>query len=161
MEHLSSLSVAGGKPYEIACMPFEITRFSNGVEDCRIQADESAPALALPEWAEQIITTQPVPLSIWKVVRQVADRGGGAHVHDAQDKLLERLQGISPSGGSAAASMIIGIGRVLLQLGNSVIRRYELRDGEVPLPVVDAPEVPASYYDEPYEKLNLLEIVPT
>ena len=46
----------------------------------------------LNDWLEQPITKHPVIVTVVDLIRTVADRGGGAHIHPTVDDFLNRLK---------------------------------------------------------------------
>lgn len=88
------LQVHGGSPemsLKLALMPFEITVFSNGLEIGDFLLDPSRSPISVKNWMDQLITVHPIRLSIRNLIKTVADRGGGAHVHHKEDEVLETL----------------------------------------------------------------------
>ncbi len=110
---------------KITSMPFEITQFANGLEICDILLKEPQNPIPLNEWLEQPITKFPINVSVVKLIRTVADRGGGAHIHPTTDNFLNRLKASNPSKVGYDALFTIAIGRFAQQVGYMVFQFYE------------------------------------
>jgi hypothetical protein len=73
--HLNAIKVSGETPVTFACMPFEVTRFTNGVEDCCVSFARDEALVPLSEWVEQKVSLYPEhskPLSISEFIKTVA-----------------------------------------------------------------------------------------
>ena len=170
LEHLNAVATAGSSPMAISCMPFEARIFFNGLEDCRPLLNQSGPLLAIEDWTNQIISVHPVPVTVRHLIKTVAERGGGAHVHKSQDALLAGLQGMSPGKLHLAALAVIAISKVMQQVGLSVVQLYEKHGprGSLPLESYDnqhpsvlaSARVPSECLKHPYQAINLLSIGP-
>lgn len=166
---LSTLKVSSATPVTFSCMPFEVTRFFNGEVDCRVLFSDDEDLIPISEWVEQKVSLYPEhskPLSICEVIKTVAERGGGAHVHKSKDDLLEKLKHSGPYDTHIGKLIIVALGRVAQKIGFSVIQVYERfgTNGILPLPDFDlnhpsvqsAAKVPAEYYEHPREIYNLV-----
>jgi hypothetical protein len=110
---------------KIAIMPFEITVFKNGLEVCELLLDDTEEKIGLDEWLKQVITFHPSRISIIDLIRSVADRGGGAHIHNSADSLLNSLQKTTPCKTGIDALLTIALGRFAQQIGWMVTQFYE------------------------------------
>jgi hypothetical protein len=117
-------SIENSKP-KLAVMPFEITRFKNGLEVCDLLIDKEAELISLEDWLNQIVTIHPKRIKLVDLIRTVADRGGGAHIHNNVDELLISLQKNSPCKNGIDALLTIAIGRFAQQIGWMVYQFYE------------------------------------
>ena len=113
-----------GKP-RILSMPFEITQFQNGLEICDILLTDPQKLIPLDEWLEQSITKFPITVTVVDLIRTVADRGGGAHVHPTIDGFLNQLRTSAPLKAGYDALFTIAIGRFAQQIGYMVFQFYE------------------------------------
>jgi hypothetical protein len=167
LAHLNSIMVSGTSPVSIACMPFEATVYFNGVEDCHPLLASSGQMLNVEAWVDQVITVFPEPLTIRQLIRTVADRGGGAHVHKFKDVLLFGLTDKkTPTKLNEAALVIVAMSKVMQQIGWSVVQLYERHGLKGSLPLVDfdvkhrsvitSARVPAECYLHPKQCFNLL-----
>jgi hypothetical protein len=170
--HFNAVKIKGPVSTTLSYMPFEITKFFNGVTDCRLLFSEAELLIPMTDWVEQQISLYPdhtKPLSISEWIRTVADRGGGAHVHKSKDILLTKLETIGPFEEPIFhAAIIIAMGRVAQEIGFSIIQLYErygttgtlpLQDFDKNHPVVrNAARVPKEYYDHPREIINLMSV---
>lgn len=166
--HLNQIAVAGANPMAVSCMPFEARIYFNGVEDCKPLLTQDGSVLSVEKWCEQVISVHPVPVTVRQLIRTVADRGGGAHVHKSKDALLSGLQGMGVGKLNLAALMIIAVSRVMQQLGLSVVQLYEKNglSGSLPLASFDwkhpsaisSARVPAECLLHPFQALNLLSV---
>lgn len=91
LAHLNSVAVSGPGEYVFCCMPFEARVYINGVEDCLPLLEANGALLPLDQWLDQLVSVEPVPVTLRQVIKTVADRGGGAHVHKTKDALLSGL----------------------------------------------------------------------
>jgi hypothetical protein len=110
---------------KIASMPFEITRFQNGLEVCDLTLQEPQNPIPLDEWLQKPISKHPEIISIVDLIRTVADRGGGAHIHPTVDKFLNLLKTSTPCRMGYDALFTIALGRFAQQVGFMVIQFYE------------------------------------
>lgn len=166
--HLNDVAVSGPGEYAICCMPFEARVYINGVEDCLPLLDASGALLPLDQWLDQLVSVEPVPVTIRQVIKTVADRGGGAHVHKSKDALLSGLQGISPGRLHLAAMVVIAVSKVMQQFGIAVNQHYEKHGAEsgLPLAAIDrshpsfiaSARVPDACLSSPYQAFNLLSV---
>ena len=125
LAHLNGLYFSSPGHVVVSCMPFEARIFVNGTEDCVPLLSTGEPLLLIETWIEQIVSAHPVPVTVRQLIRTVADRGGGAHVHKSEDALLSGLQGMSPGKLHLAALVIIAISKIMQQVGHSVIQLYD------------------------------------
>lgn len=135
LSHLNDLCIEAPYPVWITCMPFEADMFHNGVEDCRPIVAESGDLLPIDEWVEQIVTTYPVTISIRQVIRTVADRGGGSHVHKSKDALLFGLREPGPTKMTQAALVLVAVSKLLQFVGQSIVQLYERSGPSGSIPV--------------------------
>lgn len=166
--HINSVAISGAGQFVISCMPFEAHLFYNGVEDCRPLLSANGALLPIDQWVDQIVSVHPVPVTIRQVIKTVADRGGGAHVHKSKDALLSGLRGMSPGKLHLAALVVIAVSKVMQQLGLSVIQLYEKSGVKGSLPLVDfdsnhpsvlaSAKVPDECLKRPYHVFNLLSV---
>lgn len=106
-------------------MPFEITCFKNGLEVCDLLIDKDSDLINFEEWLNQIVTIHPKRIKIVDIIRTVTDRGGGAHIHNSADDLLDSLQKFSPCKNGVDTLLTIAIGRFAQQIGWMVYQFYE------------------------------------
>ncbi|MEQ1536943.1 MAG: hypothetical protein ABL923_13800 [Burkholderiaceae bacterium] len=169
LAHLNSIMVSGESPVSISCMPFEATIYFNGVEDCHPIPASSGEMIDLEKWVDQVITVFPQPLTIRQLIRTVADRGGGAHVHKSKDALLSGLANIqTPTKLNQPALVIVAISKFMQQIGLSVEQLYERHGlkGSLPLEnfdkqhksVIASARVPAECFMHPKQCFNLLSL---
>ncbi len=110
---------------KISSMPFEITQFQNGLEICDILLTEPQELITLDKWLEQSITKSPITVTVVDLIRTVADRGGGAHIHPTIDDFLNKLKTSTPLKAGFDALFTIAIGRFAQQVGYMVFQFYE------------------------------------
>lgn len=168
LNHLNSIESIGSQRMVVSCMPFESRLYSNGIEDCQVILRNDKLLLPVEEWVGQYVTLDPVPVTIRKLIRTVADRGGGAHVHKSSDALLNGLCGKGPGKLHQAALILIAISKTMQSIGFSVIQLYERGESSLPLTdfdhshpwVLGAARVPSECLRQPYTALNLLWMGP-
>nr|WP_320048189.1 hypothetical protein [uncultured Desulfuromonas sp.] len=170
LEYLNNVHAVGSSALEIGCMPFEVIRYFNGVEICQPMLDEGASPIPLTEWVDQLFTVHPVPLSLRDLIKVVADRDGGAHVHHKEDALLKRLQETCPANSSIGALVVIGLARVMQKVGWAVVSHFERHGATGKLnfdssqftndhPLVQkSSQIPTDYYNYPQTRFNLLSV---
>lgn len=127
------LRVQGGGPEmsaKLALMPFEITVFSNGLEIGDFLLDKNRRPISVSSWMDQLITVHPMHLSIRSLIKTVADRGGGAHVHHKEDEVLETLSKGSPSKLGMDVLYTIAVARIAQQIGIAITQFYERHGAE-------------------------------
>lgn len=147
-------------------MPFEIMHFFNGIEDCSVIYGNNV--IELEKWVDQIVTAYPVPITIRKLIKLVAEKGGGAHVDKKQEPLLEALRRIGPFKLNVGDLIIIALSKVVQKISFYLIQMYEsqtdskniILNKEHPR-VLQASRVPSNCYDHPYNIANLLLILPS
>lgn len=110
---------------KLALMPFEITVFSNGFEIGDLLLEKDGELLSISDWLDQNITIHPVPITIRSLIKTVADRGGGAHVHHTEDQLLDTLSKYTATEAGIDALFTVAIARITQQLGWRIIQFYE------------------------------------
>jgi len=110
---------------KIATMPFEITQFQNGLEICDLTLQEPQNPIPLDKWLQKPITKHPKIITIVDLIRTVADRGGGAHIHPKVDNFLNLLKTSTPCKMGYDALFTIAIGRFAQQVGFIVFQFYE------------------------------------
>ncbi|MDQ0084491.1 hypothetical protein J2W35_004860 [Variovorax boronicumulans] len=166
LAHLNALSFVGVDSFTIACMPFEVSIYFNGVEDCKALLHRDRKLLPLEEWTSQIVLLDPVPVTIRQLIRTVADRGGGAHVHHSKDALLRALRKGMPSRMTQDALVIVALAKVMQGVGLQFIQLYERFGHTASLPledfdlnhvsVLDAARVPKECFQHAKQAFNLL-----
>lgn len=122
------LRVSGGGPEmspKLALMPFEITVFSNGLEIGDFLLDKNSSPISVTAWMDQLITVHPFHLSIRSLIKTVADRGGGAHVHHKEDEVLETLSKGLPSKLGMDVLFTVAVARIAQQIGLAITQFYE------------------------------------
>lgn len=125
----------------IANMPIEIYVYENGLAIADLLLKENT--IPIAKWSEQTLTYHPVKLDIKKVIRTVADKGGGAHVDSNASKELLLMYEQTPSGKTYAELFIVGIGRVIQRVGEQL---FQTQCSRVPQELITAK----------YDKYNLL-----
>ena len=168
LKHLNDIAVLNSQSAVISCMPFEARAYFNGVEDCKPLLNTDNSLLMVENWVEQVISLHPVPVTVRQLIRSVADRGGGAHVHKSKDALLCGLKNLRPGRLHLAALVLIGISKVMQQLGLSIIQLYEKNGPKGCLPFSDfnsrhpsvlaSARVPTECFQHPYQVFNLLSV---
>ena len=168
LEHLNALAAIGMPPVAISCMPFEARLYFNGIEDCLPLLRSDKLMIPVKDWTDQIISVNPVPLTIRQIIKTVADRGGGAHVHKSKDSLLVEVIGMAPNKLHLAALVLIAISKVIQKIGLQVFQFYEKNGtkGSIPLKdfdenhpsFVSAARVPRVCFDHPFQSVNLLSL---
>ena len=103
-------------PARIAQMPFEITRYANGLSVADLQVDVQK-MLPIGEWCNQPVTYHPTALHLTEIIRSVADKGGGAHVDMTLSPALRHMRTATPVGETYAQLLIVAIGRFIQALG--------------------------------------------
>ncbi|CAN7175304.1 hypothetical protein LJR161_000306 [Variovorax paradoxus] len=166
LAHLNTLDFVGTTPIVFACMPFEGSIYFNGVEDCKVLPHPSQEFLAVEDWTSQIILLDPVPVAIRQLIRTVADRGGGAHVHHSRDALLRGLQRGVPSKMTQDALVIVALAKAMQGVGLQIIQLFERfgTSGSFPLEdfdhkhpsVLNAARVPKECFEHAKQAFNLL-----
>lgn len=155
---------------KLAAMPFEITQFVNGLEIADLLVDKQAELIPISDWLKQCISIYPVPITIRSLIKTVADRGGGAHIHHQEDKLLNSLTKYGPSNLGIDALFTISIARIVQQLGWVIVQFYEKYGTKGCLSeisknfdkthqsVVNAARVPNVLYKQQQTKYNLMSV---
>ena len=115
-----------------------------------------------------MVSMHPIPVTGRDIIKTVADRGGGAHVHKSKDALLSGLRGMSPTKLHVAALVIIAVSKVMQHLGLSVVQLYEKNGAKESLPLPDfdskhasvlaSANVPKECLRRPYQAFNLLSV---
>lgn len=147
-------------------MPFETMHFFNGIEDCSVVYGNDV--IELEKWVDRIITAYPVPITIRKLIKLVAEKGGGAHVDKNQEPLLEALRRIGPFKLNIGDLIIIALSKVVQKISFYLIQMYESQtesenitlNKEHPR-VLQATRVPSNCYDYPHNIVNLFLILPS
>jgi hypothetical protein len=126
----------------IALMPFEVSSYENGLVIADLLGDHER-MLPIQEWSEQRLSFDPVKLSIRKVIREVADKGGGAHVDSSASAELRLMYQRTPAGVTYAELFVIAIGRFVQRIGEHLFKYEGCR-------------VPVSLTSAQHEKFRLL-----
>lgn len=145
-------------------MPFEALHFFNGIEDCNVVYGNDV--IDLEKWVDQVITAYPIPITIRKLIKLVAEKGGGAHVYKTQDPLLEAVRRIGPFKLNIGDLIIIALSKVVQKISFYLIQIYENKESSENIilnkehpRVLQAAKVPANSYDYPHNIVNLLLIL--
>jgi hypothetical protein len=112
----------------ISMMPFEITRYQNGLVVADFLAG-SQKFLPLAQWMSQDITLNPIPITPREVIRHVADKGGGAHVDARASAELRYLMQRTPFGQTFGELFILALGRLAQSIGEA---RFQYKGVKVP-----------------------------
>lgn len=138
--HVQLRQPDGGQA-RVSEMPFEISRYANGLAIADLLL---TPGLLVPvgEWSKQLVTVYPTSLTVFDVIRAVADKGGGAHVDAESSYELRQLVRKTPSGATYAEMFILALGRYIQQVGERLFD-YE------------GVQVPAELLGQPIQKYNL------
>lgn len=155
---------------KISIMPFEITEFSNGLEIADLLLDTSLEPILIDDWLDQYISIQPIQVTIRQLIKTVADRGGGAHVHHKEDAYLNILSKSSPSKLGMDVLFTISIARIVQKIGWYIIQFYEKNGAEFTSDdigkgfdkhhssVISAAQVPKKLYSDQHKKYNVTSI---
>lgn len=116
----------GAGTNRIGQMPLDISVFANGlaVADLLLTRDHLVPIVS---WPDQCLTFHPARLSIRRVVRIVADKGGGAHVDANASAELRLMYERTPTGRTYAELFVVGIGRFVQRLGEKLFNNKGCR----------------------------------
>ncbi len=155
---------------KLASMPFEITCFSNGLEVADLIVEEGVEPILVSDWLEQSISMHPILITIRLLIKQVADRGGGAHVHHKVDELLDSLTNYGPCKVGMDALFTIAIARIVQQLGWVIMQFYEKNGATGSLSdisnnfdhnhpcVINSARIPNELYQHSQTKYNLMSV---
>lgn len=105
---------------EIAEMSFEISLYFNGLVVADMQFDQSK-FIPISDFSAQLLTVYPNSLTIFDVIRAVADKGGGAHVDASSSATLQNLYKICFSDLTYAQIFVLALGRFILRLGEKLL----------------------------------------
>lgn len=117
------MSQTSGGTNRIAQMPFEITVYENGLEVADLLLSQTV-LLTLDTWCDQPVTFHPTKLDIHKVIKAVADKGGGAHVDPKASPALALMRRRAVSERTYAELFIIALARFVQQIGEQLLK-YE------------------------------------
>lgn len=117
----------------IAQMPFEITRYANGLAVADLQIDGTE-LLTIEQWRNQPVTYHPTELHLAEVIRSVADKGGGAHVDQTLSPALQYMRTATPVGETYAQLLIVAVGRFIQALGEHL---FSYRGCRVPTELIN------------------------
>jgi hypothetical protein len=152
---------------KVATMPFEISIFNNGIETCDLLLQEDSKPIPLDVWLVKKITDHPLNVTIADLIRTVADRGGGAHVHNKIDSFLASLQKRTPCKISLDILFTIAIARFAQRVGFLVIQFYEkigtkgkmddlMKQYDIDHPcIVNSAQIPRVLLEQEHSKFNL------
>ncbi|WP_425919050.1 hypothetical protein [Acinetobacter sp. TSRC1-2] len=143
-------------------MSFEARCYWNGVEDSIPLYGQKV--LPLNDWADQIILSYPIPLTIRKLIKLIANKGGGAHVDEDGHPLLELLQEKVFQRLNQGELLIVGLSKIIQQLSFQLIQAYELDERNLPLKninlmypsILNAAKVPKECFERPFQTAQLL-----
>jgi hypothetical protein len=113
----------------IARMPYEITRYRNGLVVSDLLCDNNR-VLDISSWMDQHITYHPTPLTARKIVRHVADKGGGSHVDKNSSPQLRYMKKLTPTGQTFGELFVLALGRLVQAIGE---RLFDYSGPKVPL----------------------------
>jgi hypothetical protein len=122
---MAAISENQNERAKIAAMPFEISVFDNGLEVCDLILDYESPKIPLNEWLGRKIAIHPIDVSIIDLIRHVADRGGGSHIHPKIDSYIADLQNTTPTKVGFDALFSVALGRFSQHIGFALIQLYE------------------------------------
>lgn len=103
----------------IAQMPFEVTVYSNGLAVADLQLVSST-LIPIGKWSSQAVTVYPTLLSVFEVIRTVADKGGGSHVDAQASAALRYMSQKTPAGPTYAELFVVALGRFIQRLGEQL-----------------------------------------
>lgn len=129
---------------KIATMPFEVSLYFNGLVVADLQFDQTK-FIPISEFSAQLLTVYPVWLTVFDVIRTVADKGGGAHVDANSSLTLRYLYKKYIYDVTYAQIFILALGRFVLRLGEKLMGYKGCR-------------VPSEVYQHPIQKRNLLMV---
>lgn len=113
----------------IARMPYEITRYRNGLVISDLLCDNNR-VLDISSWMDQHITFHPTPLTAREIVRHVADKGGGSHVDKDSSPQLRYMNKLTPTGQTFGELFVLALGRFAQAIGE---RLFDYTGPKVPL----------------------------
>jgi hypothetical protein len=123
-------------------MPFEITIYSGRLAVADLQLARST-LIPIKEWSAQTVTVCPTRLTVFDIVRSIADKGGGSHVDAQASPALRYMSQKTPAGGTFAEMFVLALGRFVQRLGEQLFDYKGVR-------------IPDSLLGGPIHKLNLM-----
>lgn len=108
----------------ISSMPLEIKQYKNGLAIAELIPAKNEKLVDIPTWVNQYLTHYPTSLTIKDVIRNLADKGGGAHV-DSNLSLHQRyMNQMTPVGRSFGEMFIIAMSKLAQRIGENLFE-YE------------------------------------
>jgi len=140
-------------------MPFEVRCYWNGVEDSLpILGKELLP---LNTWINQIVLAHPVPITIERLIKIMANKEGGAHVDKDLHPLIMKLQETVFRKLNQGDLIILGLAKVVQQLIFQIIQengKYLNLDNinKNYLTSIKLTKVPKECFEQPFNTAQLL-----
>ena len=104
----------------IATMPFELMQYTNGLVIPKFIFANQKKMVDIPTWVEQYLTHHPTTLQVRDVIRDIADKGGGAHVDSNLSANQRYMNKITPFGHQYGEMFIIAMARLAQRMGEEL-----------------------------------------
>jgi len=82
-----------------------------------LEIEDVGPLLPLEQWVDQEITIYPQCLSVFEIIRTVADKGGGAHVDSEENTELRLMRSHGPAGVGVNVLFTVALARLAQKIG--------------------------------------------
>jgi hypothetical protein len=104
----------------IATMPFELMQYTNGLVIPNFIFANQKEMVDIPTWVEQYLTHHPTTLKVRDVIRDIADKGGGAHVDSNPSAKQRYMNKMTPFGCQYGEMFIIAMARLAQRMGEDI-----------------------------------------
>lgn len=104
----------------IATMPFELMQYNNGLIIPNFIFAKQKKMLDIPTWVEQYLTHHPTTLQVKDVIKNIADKGGGAHVDSNPSAKQRYMNKMTPFGRQYGEMFIVAMARLAQRMGEDI-----------------------------------------
>lgn len=95
---------------------FRIIRKANGIEFADFDVDTTHRCITLNEWrSQQVCCSSAGEISVQEIIRNAADKDGGAHLDETSSETLSFLKGFGPTQHKANILFVVGLARFTLK----------------------------------------------
>lgn len=108
----------------ISSMPLEIKQYKNGLAIAELVPAKNEKLVDIPTWVNQYLTHYPTSLTVKDVIRNLADKGGGAHVDSNLSAQQRYMNQMTVVGRSFGEMFIIAMSKLAQRMGENIFK-YE------------------------------------
>lgn len=108
----------------ISSIPLEIKQYKNGLAIAELIPAKNEKLVDIPTWVNQYLTHYPTSLTVKDIIRNLADKGGGAHVDSNLSAQQRYMNQMTLVGRSFGEMFIIAMSKLAQRIGENIFE-YE------------------------------------